>query len=84
MSQTPSIGRIVIVPATALLPTDENNGGTEAPAVITRVWSDTMVNVRVLLDGHETPWKTSITLHGSRAEYEQAGGAFGCYWPERV
>lgn len=84
MTQKPSIGRIVIVPSSALLPNESNNGGETAPAVITRVWSDNMVNVRVLLDGNETPWKTSITLHGSRAEYEQAGGAFGCYWPERV
>jgi hypothetical protein len=85
--QKPSIGRIVVVPAAALLPNESNNGGDAAPAVITRVWSDALVNVRVLLDGYETPWKTSIELHETPEAYEEArdaGRAFGCYWPPRV
>lgn len=87
MSQKPSIGRFVTVPAAALRGC-EMNGAEVAPAVITRVWSDDMVNVRVLLDGNDTPWKTSIKLYASREDYDRAalvnGMDFGCYWPERV
>ncbi|MEV4858937.1 hypothetical protein [Streptomyces ossamyceticus] len=54
----PSIGRIVHVAADPSM----NNGADIAPAVITRVWSDTVVNVRVLLDGDSAPqWRTSLT-----------------------
>lgn len=43
--QTPSLGQVVLVPADP----KANNGASEAPATITRVWNDHMVNVRVLL-----------------------------------
>ena len=87
--QKPSVGRIVIVPVTALSPTEklDNNGAEVAPAVITRVWSDDLVNVRVLLDGGAMPWKTSVALFQTPEEYAEArdaGKAFGCYWPPRV
>lgn len=85
-AQKPSVGRIVIFPATAL-GGENNNGGESAPAVITRVWSDNMVNVRVLLDGNDTPWKTSVNLFQTPEEYAEArdaGRPFGCYWPPRV
>ena len=86
-AQKPSIGRFVTVPAAALRGC-EMNGAEAAPAVITRVWSDNMVNVRVLLDGNDTPWKTSISLYENREEYDRRarvnGMDFGCYWPERV
>lgn len=84
---TPTIGRIVHVPIEALKATaltHENNGADFAPAMITRVWSPAMVNVRVLLDGREIPWLTSITLYDDRATYEASSNAYGCYWPERV
>lgn len=64
----PSLGRIVIVPADPAV----NNGGAEAPAVITRVWSPGMVNVRVLLDGRDVLWRTSLTLYPSRGAYDAA------------
>lgn len=87
MTQKPSIGRIIIVPAVPA----ENNGATLAPAVITRVWNDTTVNVRVLLDGDETQWRTSITLFQTPEEMwdthtsQQADTPpHAGYWPPRV
>lgn len=55
--QKPSLGQVVLVavdPAT-------NNGAGIAPAIVTRVWSDTVVNVRVLLDSDGLQWRTSLT-----------------------
>lgn len=52
---TPSVGRIVLVP----IEPEMNNGATVAPAIITRVWSDTTVNLRVLTDSQNPPlWRT--------------------------
>lgn len=74
---TPSMGRIVMVNADP----DENNGADQAPAVITRVWSDTLVNVRVFLDADTTPeWRTSVKLHDARPETV----GHDAWWPPRV
>lgn len=73
----PSVGRIVLVPMEPSL----NNGADVAPAIITRVWSETCVNVRVLRDGHETDWKTSLALFDTA---EEASVGHACYWPPRV
>jgi len=73
----PSIGRIVLVPVDAVI----NNGADVAPAIITRVWSDTCVNVHVLLDGRNTEWKTSVHLFDTA---EEAAVGHSCYWPPRV
>jgi len=92
--QKPSLGRIVI----ALVDPAINNGTDEAPAVITHVFSDTIVNVRVLLDGDQTPWKTSISLHPDRAAVDAARSKVAedsgtpladvrmhaAFWPPRV
>ncbi|MFM9473945.1 hypothetical protein [Streptomyces scabiei] len=57
-STDPSVGDVVLVP----MARDSNNGSTVAPAVITRVWSPTTVNVRVLADSDAAPsWRTSVT-----------------------
>ena len=91
----PSLGRVVLV--SGLHPTT-NNGSDTAPAVVTRVWSDSLVNVRVLLDGTDgTPSRTSVTLHDSYESYlaerdrraadpalAHAGDYLGAYWPPRV
>lgn len=53
----PSIGRIVLVPMDPAM----NNGAKVAPAIITRVWSDTTINVRILADSENLLWRTSVT-----------------------
>lgn len=70
----PAIGRIVHV----LVDPGINNGSDVAPAIITRVWSDTCVNLRVLHDGpviapqqqYRPEWLTSWSLHESREALE--------------
>jgi hypothetical protein len=58
-STDPDVGDVVLVP----MGRDSNNGATVAPAVITRVWSPTTVNVRVLADSDAAPaWRTSLTF----------------------
>lgn len=74
----PSLGRIVLVPVD---PTT-NNGADVAPGIITRVWSATCVNVRVLLDAGANPtWKTSLALFDTA---DEAKVGHSCYWPPRV
>ena len=71
---TPSPCRMVMV----FTDPRHNNGADTAPAVITRVWSDTLVNVRVLHDGpSQAPegridWVTSVPLFDSREAAEAA------------
>lgn len=67
-SQPPSVCRIVIVTTPA----------GESPAIITRVWSPTTVNVSVFQDGHAHVLPlTSVT-------YDEARGPFTWSWPPRV
>ena len=64
----PAIGRIVHV----VVDPKTNNGSDVAPAMITRVWSDTCVNLRVIRDNYPgaEEWLTSWSLHESREEIE--------------
>lgn len=101
MKQTASIGRIVHV----LVDPAQNNGSDVAPAIVTREWGApwTMaplndverqtVNVRVLCDGAETLWLTSIVLFDERPTDEQLaalsdqnpkGYRAVAFWPPRV
>lgn len=55
----PTIGRVVIyivAPPNNL----RNNGATEAPAEVVRVFDDGKVNLKVSLDGPDTVWVTSV------------------------
>lgn len=95
MAPVPSIGRIVH----AVVDPAENNGADIAPAVIVRVWPSPdpdaapnagYVNARVLLDGHDTPWITSVHLYESEetaraavAEHPQLAGRV-LFWPPRT
>lgn len=85
-STTPPLGMLLMV---AGIPHDLNNGIDTAPAIITRVWSDTCVNVKIFTDGHEDLWRTSIPLFEGAGHYETAreeafaAGAstfLGAYW----
>jgi hypothetical protein len=66
--QKPALGRIVHV----LVDPKTNNGSDVAPATITRVWSDTCINLRVTRDNYPGPeeWLTSWSLHESREALE--------------
>ena len=75
----PYIGQIVLAPADP----NVNNGADTAPAVITRVWSEQVVNLRILLDGAGVLWKTSSSLRES-LEDVPVGAPYWTYLPERT
>jgi methionine-rich copper-binding protein CopC len=78
--QKPSIAHMVIVP----MDPNRNNGADEAPAIITRVFSDTLINVKILSDGPEGPeWRTSVALLEQKPERIVGTGHFA-WWPPRV
>lgn len=74
----PSIGRIVIYKYADSEKCQHTNGSEECPAIIVRVWSDTCVNLKLLEDGQQNSWKTSVLTS------ELAGTAGQWRWPERV
>lgn len=60
-----------------------NNGSDIAPAMIVRAWNETYVNIRIFVDGHDLPWKTSVNLiTGTPTPNDFVNGY--CTWPERV
>lgn len=82
--QRPTLGRTVLVPMNPFM----NNGATVAPAIVTRVFSDTSVNVRVLADSDELEWRKSVTLVDELPEYDKDASPpqnmnVWC-WPPRV
>lgn len=54
----PFLGQPVIVP----LNPDTNGGAEEAYAIVSRVWSDDNVSVRVFGDRNDVEWRTGLTL----------------------
>jgi hypothetical protein len=90
----PTVGRIVHV----LVDPKLNNGSDVAPAIITRVWNEQGINVRVLRDNYPGPeeWMTSISLHESREALDEHAEAVkaanpaaevtvrGAFWPPRA
>jgi hypothetical protein len=60
----PTIGRIVIYHPCADPRNDDvfaNGGVKDVPAVITAVWSDSCVNLKVFCDGPRDTWVTSVS-----------------------
>lgn len=80
--QQPSVGRIVLVP----MPPEMNNGADVAPAIITRVWSDSTVNLRVLADSENVLWRTSSTYAPDldAIPADDPGRMSRWSWPPRV
>ncbi|MDQ0933812.1 hypothetical protein [Streptomyces turgidiscabies] len=76
--RAPAVGDVVLVPADPA----ENNGAAEAPAVVTRVWSATTVNVRVLLDSEAVIWRTSVLYRENLDALEGVPAVWT--WPVRV
>ena len=75
MEQKPSIGRIV------LFRSAPSNGTVEHPAIITRVWSDTCVNLTVFQDFGEPILKTSVNQNES---LDGANQELAWRWPPRI
>jgi hypothetical protein len=90
----PAICRWVITPVDPAF----NNGADRAPAVITRVWGDDVVNLTVFGDYNSPSFKSSVrlfrdeeamlawldsTLHGTGRE-EPPKSPLAAYWPPRV
>lgn len=76
----PSVGRIVhyVLSESESSPELKNNNATVLPAVIVRVWSETCVNLKVSVDGHQVDvWKTSVLFS------EEPKPGFWS-WPPRV
>ncbi len=73
--QKPSIGRIVLFRSLS------SNGASEHPALITRAWSDTCVNLTVFPDVGEPVLKTSVNQNES---LEGPNQDLAWRWPPRV
>lgn len=69
------VGRLVIVPVANL----NGDGVDEAAAVISRVWADDNVNVRVFGDSNDVEWRTALTLTNTKPDDPLAGNV--CWWP---
>jgi hypothetical protein len=80
--QQPSVGGIVLVP----MDPRQNNGADTAAAVITRVWNDTTINVRVLPDGDfPTKVRTSVTYADDIDPAQDPANSYHRWtWPPRV
>ena len=65
----PTIGRIVIFHCNETQKSMMNNNQDIAPAVITTVWSDDCVNLKILMDGHQDIWMTSSTRGESAGQW---------------
>lgn len=74
MEQKPSIGRIVLFRG------EKSNGVNEHPAIITRVWSDTCVNLTVFLDNGAPIVPTSV----NHEENLESSTNPAWRWPPRV
>lgn len=86
----PSIGRIVhfIVGESGVSSLKDKGGnshcykpGDKIAAVVVCVWSDTCVNLKLLLDGPNDSWETSVRM---KEEGDTPASGNRWEWPERV
>lgn len=81
-----SLGRIVLVTGRQV----EANGTATVPAIVTRVWSDDMVNLTAFKDVAGEPLRlTSIKIHADADAAlnwvaEDPNRSVAAYWPPRV
>jgi hypothetical protein len=78
----PHLGDVVLT----LVDSAQNDGSSIAPAMITRVWSDEMVNLRVILDAFTMPLSMmSVRLVDTQGEPRPAPQAASdrcvCWYP---
>ena len=66
----PTVGRVVYFKLSADEAKVFNNGAEIAPAIITRVWNETCVNLKVLCDGSYDLWKTSVSKGESQYNWD--------------
>lgn len=76
-TQKPSLGDIVHVP----MPPSANNGSDTAAAIVTRVWEDGKINVRIFADSTASPqeWRTSLT-YADELDYNPDDKASMYFW----
>ena len=85
MTQTPSLGRVVLV----LVNPITNNGADAAPATVTRVWEQRpdgawLVNLKAHLDSPtSSKWFTSVALFDTEKAARAHDGE-AAYWPPRT
>jgi hypothetical protein len=82
----PTIGRIVWYYPTKSECELFNNYQTKAPAIITAVWGDTCINLKIMYDGVFDGWKTSVSKFDPEMK-DSDGFPITTYrwdWPERV
>jgi hypothetical protein len=79
---TPAVGRIVIFRET-VWQGDGTNGTRDHPAMITRVWSDTSVNLHVFFDACSSAPKSFVTQMPEMLDGEANTSAIGGWrWPD--
>lgn len=72
---TPTIGRIVWFKSRD--PDQVGNNASEVPAIITRVWSDTCINLTVFRDADTPAYATSVMM---TEDFETSGQSNGWRW----
>jgi hypothetical protein len=75
-----SLGRIVLVCGESV----KYNGADVAPAIVTRVWSDDMVNLTVFPDAETGLRATSVHIYADEQSARASGNHVAAYWPPRM
>ena len=80
----PTVGRIVIFRET-VWQGEGTNGTRDHPAIVTRVWTDTCVNLHVFFDACSSAPKSSVTQMPELADGVASTSAIGGWrWPART